>query len=98
MPIYEYRCKDCEKVIEVLIGINDKQPRKCRDCSGSLEKLVSRTSFMLKGGGWFNEGYGSGGGGGSSAPGSKSKSESKSTPKSSSKPKKAAKAAGGKND
>ena len=71
MPIYEYRCRDCETVIEVMMGINDRQPRKCRECSGKLEKLFSRTSFQLKGGGWFNEGYGGGGGGGA---GTKTKS------------------------
>jgi predicted nucleic acid-binding Zn ribbon protein len=36
--------------------------RKCDKCGGRLEKLVSRTAFVLKGGGWYNEGYSSGGG------------------------------------
>jgi putative FmdB family regulatory protein len=31
--------------------------RKCRRCSGKLDKLISRTSFALKGGGWYSEGY-----------------------------------------
>ena len=91
MPIYEYRCDECEKVYEYLIGIHDKQPRKCRDCPGKLQKLVSRTSFMLKGGGWFNEGYGSGPGAGPSSKSAGSKSENKS-------PSKPKKKAGGKND
>ncbi|ANM29301.1 hypothetical protein ABI59_06400 [Acidobacteria bacterium Mor1] len=91
MPIYEYRCKDCENVIEVLLGMNARQPRKCKECSGTLEKMISRTSFQLKGGGWFDQGYGAGSGTGKSSGG-------KSEGKSSSKPKKAAKAAGGKND
>jgi predicted nucleic acid-binding Zn ribbon protein len=34
--------------------------RKCRSCSGRLEKLISRTSFSLKGGGWCSEGYNKG--------------------------------------
>lgn len=34
--------------------------RKCPECGGRLEKLLSRTSFQLKGGGWFEHGYGSG--------------------------------------
>ena len=67
MPIYEYRCRDCENVIEVIVGINGRQPRTCKECSGKLEKLISRTSFQLKGGGWFNEGYGSGSGSGGGA-------------------------------
>ena len=38
-------------------SIHDRPLRKCRSCSGSLEKIVSRTAFMLKGGGWYAEGY-----------------------------------------
>jgi putative FmdB family regulatory protein len=36
--------------------------RKCEECGGKLEKLVSRSAFHLKGGGWFDSGYTSGGG------------------------------------
>jgi putative FmdB family regulatory protein len=57
MPIYEYRCKSCEKTFEVIQGFGDGALRKCRECSGRLEKLVSRTAFLLKGGGWYAEGY-----------------------------------------
>jgi len=85
MPIYEYQCKSCGTTIEAIQKFDDKPLRKCRECSGKLEKLISRTSFQLKGGGWFAQGYGSGGGGGStstktdSGKASKSTSESKST-------------------
>jgi putative FmdB family regulatory protein len=44
--------------LEVLQKINDRPLRKCAECSGKLEKLISRTSFHLKGGGWFAQGYG----------------------------------------
>ncbi len=57
MPIYEYRCTKCEDLIEVLQKINDRPLRKCKKCSGRLEKQVSRTAFQLKGGGWFSSGY-----------------------------------------
>jgi len=59
MPLYEYRCLKCEHVIEVLQRLSDRPLRKCKLCSGKLEKLISRTSFQLKGGGWFAHGYGS---------------------------------------
>jgi putative FmdB family regulatory protein len=62
MPIYEYKCKSCGNVVEVIQRFDDKPLRKCRECSGRLEKLISRTSFQLKGGGWFAQGYGSGSG------------------------------------
>ena len=59
MPLYEYRCLKCEHVTEVLQKLSDRPLRKCKLCSGKLEKLISRTSFQLKGGGWFAHGYGS---------------------------------------
>ena len=58
MPLYEYRCLKCGDVTEVLQKLSDRPLRKCRLCSGKLEKLISRTSFQLKGGGWFAHGYG----------------------------------------
>ena len=57
MPIYEYRCKSCGKEFEVIQQSAQRQLRTCRDCSGRLEKLVSRSAFHLKGGGWYSEGY-----------------------------------------
>jgi putative FmdB family regulatory protein len=61
MPIYEYRCKSCGKVFEVIQQFRDRPLRKCRHCSGRLEKLISRTAFQLKGGGWYAQGYTKGG-------------------------------------
>lgn len=58
MPIYEYRCTSCGHTLEVIQKLSDAPLTKCTECSGRLEKLVSRTAFLLKGGGWFNEGYG----------------------------------------
>src|SRR5438093_10775276 len=58
MPIYEYRCLSCGAVREVLQRINDKPLKKCPACSGTLEKLISRTSFQLKGSGWYVTDYG----------------------------------------
>lgn len=79
MPIYEYRCRKCGQVIEAMQSIHDRPLRKCRSCSGSLEKIISRTAFMLKGGGWYSEGYtkGPGKSGGGSGSGSSSTSGTK---------------------
>jgi len=57
MPIYEYRCKSCGHAFEVIQRHGDPQLRKCRACSGRLEKLISQSAFHLKGGGWYSEGY-----------------------------------------
>lgn len=58
MPIYEYQCADCGDRFEIIQKFNSGTLRKCRKCSGKLEKLISRASFQLKGGGWFDSGYG----------------------------------------
>jgi len=68
MPIYEYRCTACGHTLEVIQKFNDKPLKKCTECSGALEKLISRSAFQLKGGGWYNEGYGGGTPGASSTP------------------------------
>jgi putative FmdB family regulatory protein len=57
MPIFEYRCLGCEKVLEILQKQGEGPRRKCPECGDKLEKLVSRTAFHLKGGGWYDQGY-----------------------------------------
>ncbi len=59
MPIYEYQCTVCGKQVEVFQRITDDPLTQCESCSGSLVKLVSQTSFVLKGGGWYKDGYAS---------------------------------------
>lgn len=61
MPIYEYGCTECGKHIEAFQRISDEPLTECPDCSGELTKLVSSTSFVLKGGGWYADGYSSSG-------------------------------------
>lgn len=57
MPIYEYRCTSCGHEIEVIQKVGERRLRTCKECSGKLEKKISRASFQLKGGGWYTEGY-----------------------------------------
>jgi len=64
MPVYEYECPACEKVIEVQQRINDDPMSTCPDCGGEVKKLVSMSSFHLKGGGWYSDGYSSASNGG----------------------------------
>ncbi len=77
MPLYEYRCKSCGKTFEVIQKFSDRPLRKCSECSGQLEKLISRSSFQLKGGGWFINDYSSSG---SASSRSESKSKKSSAP------------------
>lgn len=57
MPVYEYECLDCGKQFEVFQSIKDNPLKKCKFCKGSVRRLISQTSFALKGGGWYQDGY-----------------------------------------
>ncbi len=57
MPIYEYQCTACGDVEEVLQKFSDKPLKKCRHCSGKVQKLISNSSFHLKGTGWYVTDY-----------------------------------------
>ncbi len=59
MPIYEYVCDDCGKRCEVIQKITDQPLSVCPDCGGKMQKLVSQTSFILKGNGWYVTDYAS---------------------------------------
>ena len=57
MPIYEYECEQCHKITESWQHLADKPLTTCPECAGELKKLISRSSFHLKGGGWYADGY-----------------------------------------
>ncbi len=57
MPIYEYKCSKCGEVFEAFQKINDNPLNKCKFCSGKVERLISQSSFQLKGSGWYLTDY-----------------------------------------
>ncbi len=60
MPIYEYVCEECGRLTEVMQRMTDPAPENCPECGApKLARLVSRTSFRLKGGGWYSDLYAS---------------------------------------
>jgi len=59
MPIYEYKCRKCGKQFEALQGINDPDVKSCKFCRGRVHKMMSMTSFSLKGTGWYATDYAS---------------------------------------
>ncbi len=75
MPIYEYGCDKCG-TFEVSQRITDKPLSRCPTCKGKVRKLISSTSFQLKGSGWYVTDYAGKGG-------SKAKEEGKESPDSS---------------
>ena len=57
MPIYEYRCTRCGKEFEVFQKITDPPKKRCPTCSGRAVRLISNSSFILKGSGWYATEY-----------------------------------------
>ena len=56
MPIYEYECQKCG-TFETTQRITDEPLSKCPTCKGKVKKLISNTSFQLKGTGWYITDY-----------------------------------------
>ena len=87
MPIYEYRCEHCGD-FEEMQRITDPPLPRCPRCKRKVRRLISNTSFQLKGSGWYVTDYaraGSGNGGkkgeSKDSVGSEGKSETKSESK-----------------
>jgi putative FmdB family regulatory protein len=59
MPLYEYECDTCLKVFEIQQRMADAPLSSCPECDGSVKKVMSMSSFQLKGGGWYADGYAS---------------------------------------
>jgi putative FmdB family regulatory protein len=57
MPIYEYECTNCGKVIEAMQKFSDPPLSECGQCHGGLRKLLSMSTFHLKGSGWYVTDY-----------------------------------------
>lgn len=57
MPIYEYECLNCGKKLEVMQKFDDRPLETCSQCGGRLHKLISQSSFILKGNGWYVTDY-----------------------------------------
>lgn len=57
MPIYEYVCNRCGYEFEITQKITDEPLKKCKKCGGKLQKVISNTSFVLKGTGWYKTDY-----------------------------------------
>lgn len=57
MPIYEYECLKCGKTIEALQKFSDAPLSHCEHCDGEVRKLLSMSTFHLKGSGWYVTDY-----------------------------------------
>jgi putative FmdB family regulatory protein len=70
MPIYEYQCEACHTPVEVMQKSTDPAPAQCETCGkGPMVKQLSKSSFALKGTGWYVTDF-KGGSSGASKPSS----------------------------
>ncbi|MGZ6125330.1 MAG: FmdB family zinc ribbon protein [Myxococcales bacterium] len=59
MPTYEYSCTSCG-TFDVEQRITEAALSACDKCGGPVQRLISRSSFALRGGGWYADGYSAG--------------------------------------
>ena len=57
MPLYEYECSSCRRRFEVLQKFSDEPRKVCIHCGGPVTRLISSSSFHLKGTGWYVTDY-----------------------------------------
>ena len=57
MPLYEYECGKCNQSFEVLQKFSEAGQAACPTCNSEAQRKLSQSSFQLKGGGWYNDGY-----------------------------------------
>jgi putative FmdB family regulatory protein len=82
MPNYEYLCKNCGHRFEQIRKFSDKQLRKCPECGGVIEQVISAPAVQFKGSGWYvtdypKKGAGSGASSSSSSEGDSGTKETK---------------------
>lgn len=58
MPIYEYYCKDCDYLFEEWSKGYTEKETNCPLCGQTAKRLISNTSFVLKGSGFYATDYG----------------------------------------
>jgi putative FmdB family regulatory protein len=57
MPNLEYLCKDCGHRFEQIRKFSDRQLRKCPECGGVIEQVISAPAVQFKGSGWYVTDY-----------------------------------------
>lgn len=82
MPIYEYKCDNCEKVFEVRQKFSDPLVTTHEECGGPVHRLLSAPAFQFKGSGWYITDYARAGSSSKEPAKGEAKSESKSESKS----------------
>ena len=57
MPLYEYECKKCHHRFERIQKFSDPHVKKCPECGGPVEQVISAPAVQFKGSGWYVTDY-----------------------------------------
>jgi putative FmdB family regulatory protein len=57
MPLYEYRCRACDHVFDVIQKFSDPPLTECPECGGAVDKCVSSPAIQFKGSGFYITDY-----------------------------------------
>jgi len=57
MPLYEYRCSQCFRRVEIIQKVGDAPLEKCQVCGGAMKKVISSPAIQFKGSGWYITDY-----------------------------------------
>jgi putative FmdB family regulatory protein len=76
MPNYEYLCKNCGHRFEQIRKFSDRQLRKCPECGGVIEQVISAPAVQFKGSGWYVTDYPKKGAGSAASSSSSSEGDS----------------------
>jgi putative FmdB family regulatory protein len=57
MPLYEYECKKCHHRFEKIQKFSDKMVKKCPECGGVVEQMISAPAVQFKGSGFYVTDY-----------------------------------------
>ncbi|PYX59695.1 MAG: transcriptional regulator [Acidobacteria bacterium] len=82
MPLYEYECKKCHHRFERIQKFSDRMVKKCPDCGGPVEQMISAPAVQFKGSGWYVTDYAKKSSAQSSSDGSGTDSKKEDKPKS----------------
>ena len=77
MPLYEYECKKCYHRFEKIQKFSDRMVKKCPECGGPVEQMISAPAVQFKGSGWYVTDYPKKSSSGSSSDGDSSKDSGK---------------------
>ncbi|HEV2399356.1 MAG TPA: zinc ribbon domain-containing protein [Candidatus Sulfotelmatobacter sp.] len=77
MPLYEYQCSKCGHRFEKIQKFSDKRIKKCPECGGRVEQVISAPAVQFKGSGWYVTDYAKKSGASTASDGGKDSKESK---------------------